>query len=135
MFKWIANLFGGFLILVGTISYYTQDWVEYECNETTSNSFNWEKVYLYKKGSVHTESYYSSTSNTSTFGFKHTKVEGDKYISYLRQGNYSYKLNKEDLTYYARLGDDYGQCIKIGLLKSIELKSFESKTYDINPEY
>ena len=58
---------------------------------------------------------------------KHTMIEGTTYISYVRPdtGTWTYKLNKEDLTYYYRLADNSGQCKEVGFFDKIMKGSYD----------
>ena len=55
--------------------YFSYDWLEYECTEInpSGHSANYDKVYLYKNGGVQHDW-------SLSFGFKHTRVEGKKFI-------------------------------------------------------
>lgn len=114
-------------------TFFVQKFPEYECIEyrPSATSVNPDvliptdrRVIFYEGGGV----YNFNTLKSDEYHSKvlHKKVEGDKYISYLRSnGIYSYKLNKDDLTYYYRLGSRSGQCTKVGFLKKYSYDSFE----------
>jgi len=79
-----------------------------------------DKVYFYEDGGVR------NVDPNSSDRVPHKKVEGERYISYLRSsGMYSYKIDKNDLTYYYRLGSRGGQCRKIGFIEKYTFTSYQ----------
>lgn len=130
-FKNIIYLGIGFVVFY---AFFIQDFPEYECVEYRQSNYDNSsdvliltdtKIHLYHSGGVH--KFNTLKSDKAHSKVMHKKVEGEKYISYLRSGGmYSYKLNKDDLTYYYRLGSREGQCIKIGFSNKFNYPSFES---------
>ena len=133
MWNSIGKIFGAVLVALLIYSYLTQDWVEYKCNlqDRSGNYVVDDLVYLYKKGGVQHDWGFKGKDDYASFGHKHTVVEGKTFISYLREGIYSYKLNKDDLTIHYRLGDLNGQCKKVGFFDSIEFNSYETKEFTV----
>lgn len=123
-----AYLFGLLLCIVGIYSYFTNDYLEYECEELNSiGTRSGTVVQLYKKGGVMN----IEADRNYIFWQQHEIIEGDSFKSYIRSinGSMSYKLNLDDLTYWYRLGDVSGQCRKVGLFKSIQNGAFASQDY------
>ena len=133
MWDKVGKTFGAIFTALLLYSYFTQDWVEYKCNlqDRSGNSLAEEMIYLYKKGGVQHDWGYKDDSDYESFGHKHKVIEGKTFISYLREGIYSYKLNKDDLTIHYRLGDLKGQCKKVGFFESIEFNSYETKEFTL----
>ena len=122
----LMGLFG--IAIIGTLiaAYISFDSLMYICDEANStNEFTTgESVYLYKDGGI---SYHSRRNDGIEYSsdYKHKKIEGSKYISYVRELEYatwSIKLNKEDLSYYYRLGDRSGQCEKVGFFERLSIE-------------
>ncbi len=124
----VAYWFFFLLLIGGTYSYFTNDYLEYECEELNSIGIRTGTVVqLYKKGGVMD----IEADRDYIFWQQHEIIEGDSFKSYIRaiNGSMSYKLNLDDLTYYYRLGDVSGQCRKVGLFKSIENGAFALQDY------
>lgn len=114
------------LILVALIvSYFFQDWRAYECDEYLSEGAyrSGDTLSIHEKGGIISK--WDGTTRLP-FKMKYNPVEGTKFISYVRPdtGTWDYKLNKEDLTYYYRLGDRSGQCRKVGFFDKLSKGSF-----------
>jgi hypothetical protein len=110
-------------ITVNLYVFFSSDWLEYECDEYMTGN----KVELYKKGGVITK-----YADGESISLQHEIIDGDKFKSYIWQGGeYSYKLNLDDLTYYYRLGNKSGQCRKVGFFASLKNKpySYQVVTY------
>ena len=118
-----------FLLFIGGIySYFTNDYLEYECEELNSiGTRSGTVVQLYKKGGVMD----IEADRDYIFWQQHEIIEGDSFKSYIRSinGSMSYKLNLDDLTYYYRLGDVSGQCREVGFFVSMQNGAFALQDY------
>tara|TARA_X000000368_G_C22919344_1_gene662336 strand:- start:457 stop:834 length:378 start_codon:yes stop_codon:yes gene_type:complete len=119
--KWVdfEGILVAIAIVIGLYFVFSNDWIEYECDEYITGN----KVELYKKGGV-IRKYADGTS----FSWEMEIIDGDKFKSYIwKGGEYSYKLNLDDLTYYHRVGDKSGQCRKVGFFASLINKPYSSQ--------
>lgn len=119
------GIFSIVIIVCLMAGYFGQDWLEYECIEYAGEGANQypseNYVSLYEKGGVSTLNKFDDT-----WKMKHKIIEGTKYISYVRadSDSWTFKLNKEDLSYYNRLADKSGQCIEVGFFDKLMKGSY-----------
>ena len=117
--KGFEEILGAIAIVIGLYFVFSNDWIEYECDEYMTGN----KIELYKKGGV-----IKKYANGESISLQHEIIDGDKFKSYIWQGGeYSYKLNLDDLTYYYRLGNKSGQCKKVGFFASLINKPYSSQ--------
>ena len=117
--KGFEEILGAIAIVIGLYFVFSSDWIEYECDEYMTEN----KIELYKKGGV-----ISKYADGKSVSLKHEIIDGDKFKSYIWEGGeYSYKLNLDDLTYYYRLGNKSGQCKKVGFFASLINKPYSSQ--------
>ena len=114
------------LIVTFIVFYFPQDWLEYECLEYGGDS-EWTTgttVKLYEEGGLILD---YGDDERDKWKARYDIVEGTKYISYVRQDSntWTYKLNKEDLTYYYRLRDRGGQCKEVGFFSKLMKASYD----------
>ena len=113
------------LIVTFIIFYFPQDRLEHECTEYAGQGASQypseNYVNLYEKGGISILNKFGDT-----WEMRHQMIEGTKYISYVRPDTdaWTFKLNKEDLSYYNRLADKSGQCMEIGFFDKLMKGSY-----------